>query len=414
MSPRPLVRSCFLILQLLHFDVSRFLSSFCRLPGQLPFAHLLFQMFQSRDACLCVGHAQAQLCIRLLCLCGNTRTAWGRPTTVDRAAPTLDLPSDDSSPIVLVVNAQALDGLPRTGVCLWIVLALQNRSRSFLLVVDVAPRSAVAPRSLSALPTPQTRHFSFHLHVRLQLLHPQSRGLPTLGHYFDLSLYALVMVNDLLMQNGSKVWTMFLRWCQLVLARAAFAANGAATSATRFRQGVMHSQPVLHFRMLHQPVGALLTQGIGLCEQQLHLLLQIRYHTAASGLIVPHLFHAALQLRMLALRGLPPGTHQAFFVENLQQSLLLFPASQLAVIICESVIPARTCAPDHGERLCACPTDFSCSGPHSLQQLGEVCQHVRLGVVRCHIPLEAQQEFSHNVQREMALVLSRRCDVTGL
>ena len=34
-------------------------------------------------------------------------------------------------------------------------------------------------------------------------------------------------------------------------------------------------QPVLHFRMLRQPVGALLMQSIGLCEQQLHLLLQV-------------------------------------------------------------------------------------------------------------------------------------------
>ena len=35
------------------------------------------------------------------------------------------------------------------------------------------------------------------------------------------------------------------------------------------------------------------------------------------------------------------------------------------------------------------------------------------GVVRCHIPLETQQEFSHNVQRELALVLPHSCDVTG-
>ena len=43
------------------------------------------------------------------------------------------------------------------------------------------------------------------LHVRLQLLHLQLPGLTLLGHCLDLRLRALVMVNDLMTQGGSKV-----------------------------------------------------------------------------------------------------------------------------------------------------------------------------------------------------------------
>ena len=63
---------------------------------------------------------------------------------------------------------------------------------------------------------------------------------------------------------------------------------------------------------------------------------QIRSRTAA---IVPQLFHVALQLRVFVLCGLP---HR-----NLLSPSVSHP---------ELTVAPQTCALDHGERLCACPT----------------------------------------------------------
>ena len=90
-----------------------------------------------------------------------------------------------------------------------VALVSLNRSGSSELLtqlhlrVGAAPRSAVAPRPLPVFPRLE-HELLIDLQVRLQLLRLQSHGLTILGHYFDLRLCTLVMVNYLLVQDGSR------------------------------------------------------------------------------------------------------------------------------------------------------------------------------------------------------------------
>ena len=126
---------------------------------------------------------------------------------------------------------------------------------------------------------------------------------------------------------------MFLRWCQLVLAHAASAAKAKQPRRRAFDRESCTATCVA-FPHVTSACRRTPDAGHRPLRTTAPSLLQVRSHTAASGLIVPQLFHVALRLRVLVLYGLLPETHKAPFIENLLRSLILFPASQLAVTIC--------------------------------------------------------------------------------
>ena len=122
---------------------------------------------------------------------------------------------------------------------------------------------------------------------------------------------------------------MFLRWCQLVLARAASAANGDATSPTGFRHRVTHCTLYAMLPPLRATVPSPSPSSIS--HRSLRSCSTLRSSSVCSSC-------AVFRLK----RTKPPSLRTS--------------CNRCSCSHPESTVAPRTCAPNHGERPSACPS----------------------------------------------------------